>query len=235
MGISLEKRSEVATVSLVKLLTEESAKGNDLGELTAQVVLVNDFSGSMFGRYNSGEVQELAERALGLSLSGLDDDGNIQVFFFDHGTYDPIVVDGDNYAGAIPAWARQHTMGGTDYLPVIRQVIKYTKSEGMQANGKPPILVIFMTDGATGNESKIQKELVTASDLPIFWQFLGLGYRPDFLKKLDTMGGRKTDNVGLFDVPAVGALNDEQFYDEIIGEFFRSWLPDARAKRIVTA
>jgi hypothetical protein len=49
------------------------------------------------------------------------------------------------------------------------------------------------------------------------------------------MGGRKVDNVGLFDIPSVGALNDEQFYDQIIGEFFKSWLPAARSKRIVTS
>lgn len=242
MGINLEKRSEIAKISLVKVLEAEAAKGNDLGELTANVILVNDYSGSMAYRYDGpvNEVQELGERALGLSLSGLDDDGKVQIFFFDHQAYDPIEVTAKNYQGYVDRWRKpkfrpQRQFGGTDYLTVIDKILDYTTRKGMLNPGQPPVLVIFMTDGSTENENLITQRLVASRPLPIFWQFLGLGYTPQFLKKLNTMGGEDDiDNVGLFEIPGVLSLTDEEFYDKIIEEFFPKWLPAARAAGIVT-
>lgn len=241
MPISLDKRAEVATISLTKVLQAEAAKGVDLGELTANVILVNDYSASMSQRYDGAvnEVQELGERALGLSLSGLDDDGKVQVFFFDDKAYDPIEVTAKNYQGYVDRWRKpkfkpQRRFGGTDYLPVIGKIIDYCTSKGMLAAGQPPVLVIFMTDGATANEAKIAQQLVAAASLPIFWQFLGLGYSPRFLQQLDTMGGRAVDNVGLFEIPGVLSLTDEEFYDKIIKEFVPQWVPAARAAGILT-
>lgn len=234
MTISLEKRTENAQAALINLLKAESEKGNDLGELTAQVILAIDYSGSMAGRFTNREVQELVERALGLSLAGLDDDGNIQVFFFHNDVFSPETVSVENYQGFVDNWARRHRMGGTDYLPCIKAIRKFADKNGMLKKGKPPVLVLFVTDGATSNERRIQQELVDASGDPIFWQFLGLGYAPRFLQQLDTMGGRKTDNVGLFETANSQQMPDDQFYDKTIGEFFRQWLPAARNQRIVT-
>jgi Mg-chelatase subunit ChlD len=101
MTISLEKRTENAQGAIISLLKKEQARGNDLGELTAQVVLALDFSGSMDGRYRNREVQDLVERALALSLSGLDDDGDIQTFFFHDGVFPPEVVNERNYQGFV--------------------------------------------------------------------------------------------------------------------------------------
>ncbi|MCA9338239.1 VWA domain-containing protein [Candidatus Saccharibacteria bacterium] len=235
MTISLEKRTENAQGAIISLLKKEQARGNDLGELTAQVVLALDFSGSMDGRYRNREVQDLVERALALSLSGLDDDGDIQTFFFHDGVFPPEVVNERNYQGFVDRWTRGKRMGATDYLPCIRSIRQYLAKNGMTRPGQPPVLVLFVTDGATANERKIQQELVNASGDPVFWQFMGLGYSPAFLEHLDTMGGRVLDNVGLFDVNNSQRLSDEEFYGKTIDEFFSKWLPAARAKGIVTS
>ncbi len=239
MAISLEKRTENATGALISLLKKEEARGNDLGELTAQVILALDFSGSMEHRYRSrhgepSEVQELVERALALSLSGLDDDGDIQTFFFHGNVFNPEVVSEQNYRGFVDNWASRNRMGGTDYLPCIQSIRQFAHRNGMTAKGKPPVFVIFVTDGETRNERKIQQELIGASGEPIFWQFMGLGYSPKFLEQLDTMGGRKLDNVGLFDVNNSQALSDDEFYGKTIEEFFGKWLPAARKAGVVT-
>lgn len=235
MAISLEKRTENATTAVISLLKEEQAKGNDLGDLTAQVILALDFSVSMDGRYKNHEVQELVERSLALSLSGLDDDGDIQVFFFHDGVFPAEVVNEANYRGFVDNWARRHRMGNTDYLPCIRSIRNFVHDNEMTAPGKPPVFVNFVTDGATRNERGIKQELVNAASEPIFWQFMGLGYSPAFLEELDEMGGRVIDNVGLFDVNHSQSLPDEAFYDRTISEFFRKWLPAARKQGIVTS
>src|SRR6478609_8666415 len=153
MSISLEKRSEAATISLTKVLQAAADKNQDLGEVSAQVILVIDRSASMIPFYSSGEVQELAERVLGLSMSGLDDDGNVQVFPFHHEALEPFVVDATNYSGAIERWRyedvpvgkglfgkqkterRERQMGGTEYSAAIEAVVDYATSEGMLAHG----------------------------------------------------------------------------------------------------
>ena len=104
--ISLEKRTEDAHASLINLLKTEQSRGIDLGDLTAQVELVVDYSGSMKKRLRShrgrpSEVQTVVERALALALSGLDDDGIVPVRFFQDFVFDPVLIDRDNYEGFV--------------------------------------------------------------------------------------------------------------------------------------
>lgn len=250
MAISLEKRTSDAEASLISLLKTQQAKGIDLGDLTAQVEIAIDFSASMSARYKShagepGEVQTVVERALALSLSGLDDDGVVPVHFFHHADFPPELVDRDNYAGFVDAWAAKHRMGATAYGPTIGNILGGTaKKKGLFGRKKsgggvdqatleaekdePPKFVIFVTDGAPSDRALVTKLLVDAASRPIFWHFIGLGYAPKFLEELDTMGNRVIDNVGLTEYNDTLGMTDQQFFDDIIGEFFTKWLPEAR-------
>jgi len=240
-GISLTKRTENAENALVNLLKTELDKGNDLGEITAQIILAIDFSYSMSERYRNREVQELVERALALALAGLDDDGEIQVFFFDDRSYKPITVNASNYTTVVDDFVRTHSMGGTDYLPTIRDILKLTTTgTGMLKKGKamahpdnPPVFVLFITDGQTGNQDQIRHAIYTSADKSVFWQFLGLGYVPAFLEELDQMQGRFLDNANVADCNDSKALSDEAFYKLVTQEFFPKYLPAARAKGIL--
>lgn len=65
-------------------LTKKAAVSLQKAGLTGQraaVYLVLDHSGSMTGFYRGGDVQRLAEQALGLSAN-LDDDGSVPVVYF---------------------------------------------------------------------------------------------------------------------------------------------------------
>ena len=257
MAVDLSKRSGDATVSLLKHLTTAQASGHDLGEVTAQVVLVFDHSASMQSFYDRGEVQELTERVLGLSLP-LDDDGTIQVFPFDDQAYDPFTVDANTYPDVIDRWRRgdvvaspparrrffggritsntathPRPMGGTDYAPVIDAVVSFAKSEGMLRSGQPPVFVLFQTDGGTSRPAAAQQRLTDAAKLPIFWQFLGLGSHTSFLSVLDDLPGRVVDNVGLTSVPSVNGTDPVEFYDRVTEEFVTKWIPAARAPGIL--
>lgn len=247
MGIELEKRIENVKISLAKVAEESPI---DLGNVCAQVIIAVDFSGSMSGRYSKGEVQGVVERALALSLAGLDDDGDIQVFFFDSQSYPMETVNAENYQGFVDRWARQHRMGGTNYSKTIDSIVKFVTTEEKVEHrrfghdqvsvsvksqetlaGEPPVFVIFVTDGQPSHDSEdvIKRKLTDAARLPIFWQFVGLGYSPDFLEELDTMAGRVADNVGLTDMQDALAMDDVAWFNDVIGEFFLSWLPRVRS------
>jgi hypothetical protein len=240
--ISLEKRTEDAQASIISLLKKEQAKGIDLGELVAQVEIAIDFSGSMRPRFKPqpdggpSEVQTVVERALALSLSGLDDDGVVPVHFFHTDAFDPVLVSADNHEGFVDAWAEGRKMGQTNYGPPMQAILDggakkglFRKRPDLEAEkDAPPKLVLFVTDGAPADKSLTTKLVVQAASRPIFWQFIGLGYKPDFMAKLDTMGNRVVDNVGLVEYSDTLAMTDTEFFDAIIGEFFTDWLPEAR-------
>jgi hypothetical protein len=125
-------------------------------------------------------------------------------------------------------------MGGTEYAAAINAVVQFVKTEGMLNAGKPPVLVVFQTDGGSAS-SGLDKQLLTQyANLPIFWQFLGLGNDTGFLDVLDKLPNRVVDNVGTCSFPKVSNVPDETFYDELVSEFLPKWLPAARAAGIVT-
>ncbi|MFW6774922.1 VWA domain-containing protein [Nocardioides sp. CPCC 205120] len=245
--VDLTKRTDTAQGAIISLLKREADKGIDLGEVSARVVVAIDYSASMTARYENGEVQDLVERVLALSLAGLDDDGDIQVHFFHSSAFDAEVVDSSSYAGFVDRWRAGRSMGGTNYGDVIRNVLAEA-GHGKAGIGKRlfggrkaassgpatlPTLVLFVTDGEPFDKGPAKKLLVEASDKPVFWQFLGLGYSPTFLADLDTMGGRVVDNVGLTTMSSSKGTPDEQWFHSVLEEYVTSWVPAARRAGIL--
>lgn len=248
--VDLTKRTEAAMASLLGLMEKSRSSGVDVGEVSAACVLVVDHSGSMRPLYRSGHVQEIAERVLALSLTGLDDDGDIQTIFFDAEPFPAETVDAGNYRGFVDRWDRGRHYGTTNYLDTIRMIL--SDLPGQWADGpqdvprfyrKPstgpaatPTLVFFVTDGApnSGTKQRVKQLLVEAAGQPVFWQFIGVnGFSPTFLEELDEMEGRIVDNVGLTAFDGEGAT-DEAWFGEVLREFVTSWLPAARAAGIVS-
>ncbi len=241
MTISLEKRSEAALISLQKIAEESTV---DLGNVSAQVKLVIDYSESMEWPenlfYTNGDMQELSEAVLGLSMTGLDEDKNVQVYPFHTEVFEPFTVDEKNYSGAIDRWRNPKglfkaapKMGGTYYLPVIDRIVADASYAGDLEPGKPPVLVIFQTDGQTYGMQQVKQRLIQLSGRSIFWLFLGLGNKTEFLEELDDMPGRVIDNVGFAKARRIIGLPPEQLYTSMLQEFLTKWLPEARSQGIV--
>lgn len=245
MSIDLTKRTAAAETGIVNLLKREADKGVNLGEVTAQVVLVVDFSFSMKGRFKNGEVQATVERALALALAGLDDDGTIQTVFFHHKVFPADEVTEDNYLGFVDAFVNKQSMGGTAYAPAINSVLAMFepgKSSGLlrkkvttgaTLRSDLPTFVLFVTDGEPSDKKVTRQLLHDSARLPVFWQFLGLGYKPKFLAELDTMPGRAVDNVGLLDMADTLTMDDVAFHEAVLDEYLTSWTPAARQAGII--
>lgn len=250
--ISLEKRTEAAHGSLVSLLKAEQRKGIDLGELSAQVELVVDYSGSMKKRLrpsggDPSEVQVVVERALALALSGLDDDGVVPVRFFQDFVFDPVMITRDNYRGFVDEWTKHHKTGGTNFVPAMQAVLAEAPRPKRRLRDRllgradeqppaeadlPPKLVLFVTDGAPNDRKQTVQLIKDCAHRPVFWQFIALGHKAEYVRNLDTMTGRLVDNVGLVEWEQTQTLDDTAFFDAVIGEFFTAWLPAARAQGI---
>ncbi|MCI0385004.1 VWA domain-containing protein [Streptomyces sp. CNQ085] len=233
-AISLEKVEAVAPglVSLYKQAEVSLAKHRLSGQRAA-VYLVLDRSGSMRPYYRDGTVQHLAERVLGLAAH-LDDDGRVPVVFFSTGVDGTSEVALEDYAGRVEAL---HSclghMGRTNYHLAMEAVIGHYRASG----STDPALVVFQTDGGPTSRSAAERVLCEASELPLFWQFVGFGedeFR--FLRKLDELpvpGRRAVDNAGFFPAgPDPRAIPDAELYDRLTGEF-PDWLRAARDGGIV--
>lgn len=230
--VDMQKRVETAAGVVVDLGKKAQAIDPTLDDLSMQVVLVLDFSISMESRYSNDEVQDLAERCLALALTGLDDDGNIQVVFFANSVVGGVnEVDINNYQGFVRTFKQSHSMGGTSYAPAISTVLDMFKG-GLMRKAKLrsdiPTLVLFVTDGQPQDQTTTERLIFDSADKPIFWQFMGLGYSPEFLNKLDTMEGRVVDNANVFDVTSSKSMPDEEFFPKVLTECITNWLPEIR-------
>ena len=122
-------------------------------------------------------------------------------------------------------------MGGTNYAPVMRDVLnKYTKED---PSDTVPTLVLFLTDGDNFDKKQTEEVIKKASKYPIFWQFVGLGNsRYSFLESLDEMEGRYIDNANFFAVNNINKISDDELYSKLLNEY-PSWIKEAREKNIL--
>ncbi|MBW0116250.1 VWA domain-containing protein [Pseudonocardia abyssalis] len=244
LPIDLRKRLDLRTRQVVVSLEEHGARG-----VAARVVLALDASGSMSRLYRDGVVGRVVERMAAVAAA-LDDDGALQAWTF---ATNPARLP-DLAVDDLPEWVRLHVrvgefrirrrprdlepgqvdmavVGGSNDEPkVIAQIRSFVASTPTPV----PTLVLFFSDGGITRNREIERELRAAVDEPVFWQFVGLGRHNRFgvLEKLDTMTGRRVDNVGFFAVDDIDAVPDAELYDRLLAEF-PSWITAARAAGVL--
>ncbi|WP_282203912.1 VWA domain-containing protein [Kitasatospora fiedleri] len=215
-----------AIVSLIKAAGVSLEKHGLTGQKAA-VYLVLDHSGSMSPYYASGDVQRLAEQALGLSAN-LDDDGTVPMVMFGSSAGPVVDLDLTDYAGVVERQHQRTPWGSTNYASAMRAVVAHYQQSGATT----PALAIFQTDGEPDSRAAAEAVLREASALPIFWAFVGFGGRVSFLEQLDTLSGRVVDNASFFHAPNPRTVSDAALYDGITAEYAQ-WLPAARRAGVI--
>jgi hypothetical protein len=244
MPINLVKEAEKVHVVLDKI--EATTKV----DIKANVVVMEDISGSMSWNFSNGVVQDIITKMLAIGMN-VDVDGSIDIFAFDDRAYEVGKATKSNIDGFVSdVFLRKVSVGGgTTYSSAIEKVInKYGRPN--QAKGlfskvfgsknivdkTIPTLVFFITDGdnARGDYDRAKRLLSDCADLPIFWQFIGIGNGRresfPFLNELDTMSGREVDNANFF--PANSTMSNDDLYENILVEF-PSWLKEVKSKGIL--
>lgn len=224
------KADAITTINLRKeTLNKVCLTKTELQNLTAKVVVVLDYSGSMDQLYRDGVVQETLNRLLPLALR-FDDDGEMELYLFSNHCKQLAPLNINNFSNYIAdeKILHKYSMGGTNYSPAINKVVNGQK-------GDIPTFVIFITDGDCfdTDKDKTTKAIRTASSKPLFWQFVGIGNSSfNFLEKLDDMDGRVVDNADFLKISDLTKLNDEELYRALLGEF-PDWLSVAKSNNII--
>jgi stress response protein SCP2 len=234
--ISLEKKFEGQPAHLLSLAKKAavSLEKKRLTEVRAQVCLVLDASGSMIQQYEKGRVQEVADRLLPLAVH-FDDDGALDCWIFADRCKQLPAVSLNTIAGYIQReapWAGGFSgrpIGGGNNEPcVIKAVMERFRG------AKLPAYVLFVSDGGVYKNREIEKLIVEAARLPIFWQFVGIGGgNYGVLEKLDNLSGRVVDNCDFFALDDLRSISESELYDRMLEEF-PSWLRAARSKSILS-
>lgn len=214
---------ETSLVQKVNLAKEEVHKvclnKKPLIDLKAKVALVLDYSGSMDWLYNNGTVQRVVEKMLPLAMN-FDDDGSMETWLFSDSCRRLKDANLNNLDGYIKRETKGKSMGGTNYSPVMEDIIKFYKNE------KLPVYVIFITDGDNMDKANTTATITEAAKKPIFWQFVGLGdSKFSYLESLDNLEGRYVDNADFFSVKDANDIT----YKDLLKEF-PTWLSDQKVK-----
>lgn len=254
MGISLEKMEKKAP-SLINLAKSAkiSLKKVNLQQHKAQVALCLDISGSMIALYNSGKMQQFAERILALGCQ-FDDDGSIDLFLFGQNAHHAGEMTLDNFSDCIENVRKRFRFeAATNYGKAIAKVQEFYYPRPQQPQqgffqrltqpssatppepiaGQTPVYVMFVTDGAATDRAKAEAELTVASYAPIFWQFMAIGRSGfDFLEELDDLQARFLDNADFFSVRDPLETPDNELYDLLMTEY-PSWVKRAQEKGLL--
>lgn len=223
MAINLEKTIEKEAPALLDLAKKAtiSLEKHKLFDTILNVGLVLDASGSMSRQYAQGKVQEVINRVLPLAVH-FDANNELDVWAFSNNTIQLPKATLSNYSNFIGDakgdFSRGRMMQGNNEPDVIKNVIKNYK------DSKLPAFVIFISDGGVSSDAEISKLLKDASNLPIFWQFVGIGGgNYGVLKRLDTMTGRVVDNCNFFELSDLNEISESELYNRLLTEL-PSWL-----------
>lgn len=220
MTIDMSKHTE----QLETVLIDMSKNGKtDMTNHSARVAIAMDYSGSMSNMFSNGEVQEIVTRLLPIALK-FDDNEELESWLFsnDCERINPVTISNyQNYVKNFMLNAGMY-MGGTEYAPVLKDIVKYYKDNNPS---DIPAFVIFITDGDNSDENVTDSIVRKLSEYNMFVQFVGIGNGSSFkyLRKLDNLSGRKSDNTGFITVQDMNRLNDEQLYTEMLRQY-NDWL-----------
>ena len=201
----------------------------DLKNMKARVSLVLDFSGSMRDMFTDGTVQAAIERLMPIA-NQFDDDGEMDLWIFENGYKRLDAININNFYGIAKKIYEENRMGGTNYSPVMNDVInKYTKEDRSYL----PAYIFFLTDGDNFDKKETENLIKKTCKEPIFWQFVGLGTASmSFLENLDDMEGREIDNVDFFRLSKPNNVTDKSLYEKCFDEY-PEWVRTVRNKGII--
>ena len=213
--IDMSKSAE----NLNNVLIDMSKGGKiDMTKHMARVALAMDYSGSMSNLFANGSIQDVITRLLPIALK-FDDNGELESWLFSDNKekLDAVTINNyKNYVKKVMMNARM-TMGGTNYAPVLKDIVKYYKDV---EPSEIPAFIIFITDGENWDTEQTNRIVKELSNYNMFVQFIGIGNENfKYLKSLDDMRGRKYDNTGFTAVKDMNQMTDDELYTEILRQY----------------
>lgn len=245
----------MATLDLRKQIVLDLKKEAGIENQSADVIWVDDHSGSTQDYHENGLIQDVADRVMPLGL-GFDRDGKVPVYRFDSVcqkmSQDMTL---NNLTGFVKKYIyERNKMGSTKYAPFINMIVdelvnKSNKKKGFLGGlfGKKeetasgpfqldvPVIVFVATDGDNDWDDKepARQALIRASQYGIHFKFMAYGNANfNFLEEMDDLPGRNIDNASWFRVSDIRNMPDRELYKNVMNEL-PSFFAEAKLKGMV--
>lgn len=218
MKISLEKKQDT-----VKSILEK----RNINDIPCEVGLILDGSGSMQYEYSNGVVQEVVERVLAIAMQ-VDRDKKVDCWTFANKFRANTTVTTSNIEDYVDKYGiKNWQFSGTSYAPVLKAAIEsFFPSKTLFSFFKKkldaPVLLIFITDGDTDDESKTDNVIEEASKKNVYIRLMGIGSGSSFSYLRKT--AEKYDNVGFLPIQNISKISEEDLYDGILSDDFAQWV-----------
>lgn len=223
-----EQSMQKKAVALDKVFVSLDKKnGVNLSKHIAEVIAIIDYSYSMDSYYSNKAVERALERLLPIGIK-FDDNKRIPTYLFTEKFYKMPDVTPKNCRGYLKAnlpSSNKFSMGGTEYSPVLNEVLKEYKKSHVPGI---PTYVMFLTDGACSrsDEERTDDVIRQMAEENIFVQFIGIGNnRFEYLHHLDDFKDRRCDNTGFTNSKIMGDVSDDELYTQLLEEYSK-WVRD---------
>lgn len=241
MTIELEKKSKVVSIVLEKRGMKTAP--------TCQVSFACDISGSMDGLFRRGVVQETVNRLLAIA-NRFDDNGEMEVWAFNTSSKELPPAKPEHFDNYVNGVMLRHVSvnGGTNYAPVMKDIIKNYFYETKAVTAKPagflsrlfgssessqtkevkkqdagdPVVNYFITDGDNNDESSTEAVIKESLGYNIYWMLMGIGTDASFRFIRDMAD--KYPNVGFVHLKDLSTLSDEALFNSLITTEFCEWV-----------
>lgn len=239
MALSLNKEQEK-----VKLSLEKAVKSTD--DISVQVVLVPDVSGSMYSDYGEdGFMKPILQKSIAMA-SIIDPDEVVQIIPFSNDAFEMGDFSVDSFDDIWTKFSNRKSgwWGGTNYEAPFALIaesrkpkVEVQKSGGFfgmfkkeetvvvePAATPEPTLIIFLTDGADGGSESGFKTRMNEilSDGHTYVMFIGVNGSKNDYSRLEKIADDK-DCVGFVHITDVDTLTSDKFYDFILSGEFGEW------------
>lgn len=198
-----------------------------------QLVFALDYSNSMenqgghhsgYKLYSTGKIQKVIEMLFAIS-KGLTSEQNIDMFLFEKKSNKLPKINQINYLNYVSQEIEKYQMNGTDIFAPIEDIHKN------YVNTSKNVFVILITDGENNDEKsnqKIRDYFKANNNTSIFWQFVGLGAKFDFLESLEKIA----INVSFFALNDVQTISNETLLERLLQKF-PTWYNESKTKGLI--
>lgn len=218
-------------LDLTKTLELNLVKAEILTVPVMAVKLLVDKSGSMDAEFRNGFVQDTIDLLLVAAMK-FDDDGKMQIGFFNHSFIETPEVTAEDVGTYIKRYGIG-TNGGTAFAAGIKAFKGTSETErrgwasrlfsrGTVDEKPTPVYISLITDGDNADKAEFERELKGLDNTFVQIVAIGSGCNKSYLDSV----AKKYDNVGVIYLPNPSKVTPDSFYEQLLNEDFKKFIKE---------
>ncbi|MGM9991999.1 MAG: VWA domain-containing protein [Candidatus Bruticola sp.] len=196
-----------------------------LSQSRAKVILALEASLNTANFFANGSMQTLVSKIFPIAEL-LNPAKELEYWLFGGRSKKMFTIKRDNLAAAIPNdWGSLMWSLGEHKNEITAMADIITSHQPVAM----PVLVMFVTSGNPAIDNHLEQMLVNASQLPLFWQFLGIGgTNYGILNRLENIGNLAYNNAKFATISGFSQQSSPELYKFLLSGFSK-WIRDIRA------